>query len=385
MLEGIRVVDLTTVVFGPYCTQTLGDLGADVIKVETPGQGDMLRWAAEPARTPGLTAPFMNFNRGKRSIALDLKAEEDAARMRALLAEADLFVVNVRGRALDRLGLGYEAVRALKPDIIYVHCVGFGQDGPYADLQAYDDVIQAASGAASLLPRADGDPRHRYLPTLLADKVSGLHAAYAAIAALFHRQRSGEGQYVEVPMFEAFSHFLLAEHLGGLTFDPPNGPAGYGRQFEPYRQPCRSADGYVSIIPFSLDSWERIFTLLGDPGFVEDPRFATTASRIANMAALYQRMAELTPRLTTAEILAFCAKAQIPAQEARDLDAMLEDPHLAATGFFQHREHPAEGPYHDMRPPVRFSGYARKQAAPPPLLDQDGEAIRAALDRGEAP
>ncbi|MEY4952403.1 MAG: hypothetical protein RL299_827, partial [Pseudomonadota bacterium] len=217
MLEGIKVIDLTSVVFGPYCTQILADLGAEVIKVESPGVGDPFRWSAAAPVTPGMAPGFIALNRGKRSVALDLKAEADRAVMRRLLAEADLFVVNVRGKALERLGLDYEAVKAIRPDIIYVHCVGFGQDGPYADLQAYDDVIQAASGTATLLPRADGDPRPRYLPSLIADKVAGLHGAQGALAALFHRERTGEGQLVEVPMFEAFTSFMLLEHLGGQT------------------------------------------------------------------------------------------------------------------------------------------------------------------------
>ena len=179
MLQGIKVIDLTTVVFGPYCTQVLADLGADVIKVESPGAGDAFRWAGIPAATPGMGPQFMALNRGKRSIALNLKDEADNAVMRGLRADADVLVVNVRGKALERLGLDYDAVRAIRPDIIYVHCVGFGQDGPYADLQAYDDVIQAASGTATLLPRVDGNPRPRYLPSLVADKVAGLHAAWS--------------------------------------------------------------------------------------------------------------------------------------------------------------------------------------------------------------
>ena len=292
LLEGIRVVDLTTVVFGPYCTQTLADLGAEVIKIETPGSGDSFRWSAKAAQTPGMAPGFMAFNRGKRSLALDLKTEADAERMRDLLRGADLFVVNVRGKALERLGLDYDAVRGLKPDIVYVHCVGFGQDGPYADLQAYDDVIQAATGTATLLPRTDGDPRPRYLPSLIADKVSGLHAAYGAIAALFHRQRTGEGQKVEVPMFEAFSHFMLSEHLGGQSFDPPNGDAGYARQLDPDRQPFPTSDGHISVVPYTLAAWDTIFDLLGAPDFMADPRFVDTKGRVLHQAALYQKLAQ---------------------------------------------------------------------------------------------
>ncbi|PKB14798.1 crotonobetainyl-CoA:carnitine CoA-transferase CaiB-like acyl-CoA transferase [Novosphingobium kunmingense] len=374
MLEGIRVLDLTTVVFGPYCTQTLADLGADVIKVESPGSGDAFRWSARAAATPGMSPGFMAFNRGKRSLALDLKQEDDLARMKDLLVKADVFVVNVRGKALERLGLDYEAVRAINPDIVYVHCVGFGQDGPYADLQAYDDVIQAATGTATLLPRVDGDARPRYLPSLIADKVAGLHAAYASLAALLHRQRTGEGQRVEVPMFEAFSHFMLSEHLGGRSFTPALGPAGYARQLDPDRQPFPTSDGHISIVAYTDDAWSRIFALLDEPDFLAEPRFATARDRVRNQAALYQGMAALTPRFTTEDLLGRCAAAQIPAQAVRDLDAMLDDPHLNGVDFFRRRQHPSEGGYVEMRAPVAFSARPGIDPLPPPRLGEHADA-----------
>jgi crotonobetainyl-CoA:carnitine CoA-transferase CaiB-like acyl-CoA transferase len=379
MLSGIKVLDLTTVVFGPYCTQIMADLGAEVTKVESPGMGDMARITGAAAVTPGMSPLFMAYNRGKRSIALDLKAEADAAVMRALIAEADVFVVNVRGKALEKLGLGYDAVRAIKPDIVYVHCVGFGQDGPYADLPAYDDVIQAASGATSLLPRVDGNPAPRFMPMLVADKVSGLHAAYATLAALFHRQRTGEGQRVEVPMLEAFASFNLGEHLGGLTFDPPIGPACYTRQIEPSRQPFPTADGHVVMILGSLEGYKRIFALLGDPDSMADPRFTDPAALMAAQPQLYKRLAELTPRCTTAEILECCHAAQIPAQEARSIESTFDDPHLAATGFFRRREHPSEGAWFELAQPVKFGAFAPRDLSQPSHLDADGPAIRARL------
>jgi crotonobetainyl-CoA:carnitine CoA-transferase CaiB-like acyl-CoA transferase len=222
MLQSIRVLDMTTVVFGPYSTQTLADMGADVIKVEAP-EGDSFRYSAKPAMSRGMSPGHMTLNRGKRSITLDLKNPADVEIMKTLVAEADVFIHNVRAQAVEKLGFGYEAVKAIKPDIVYVHCVGFGSDGPYADLQAYDDVIQAATGTATLASRVDGDPRARYLPSLIADKVAGLHGAYATLGAIIHRLRTGEGQFVEVPMFVAFTHFMLKEHLAGQTFDPPVG------------------------------------------------------------------------------------------------------------------------------------------------------------------
>ena len=379
ILTGIKVVDLTSVVFGPYCTQILADLGADVIKVEAPGIGDAFRWSGKAPASPNMAPGFMALNRGKRSIALDLKAAGDLAVLRALLAEADLFVVNVRGKGLERLGLDYASLSAAHPQLIYVHCVGFGQDGPYADLQAYDDVIQAVTGTATLLPRVDGDPRPRYLPSLIADKVAGLHAAYAALAALFHRERCGTGQLVDVPMFEAFTSFMMLEHLGGQTFDPPTGPVGYARQIDPVRQPFPTADGYISIVMYNFDAWDRIFAVLGDPDFSAQERFADAAGRVRHQTELYEHLAALTPRLTTAELLRRCREQQLPAQAVRDLSEVIDDPHLAATGFFTRRVHPSEGPYFEQAAPVKFGASLPVEAIMPPRLGADGEAIRAEL------
>ena len=379
ILTGIKVVDLTSVVFGPYCTQIMADLGAEVIKVEAPGTGDAFRWSGKAPTSPNMAPGFMALNRGKRSIALDLKAAEDLAVLHALLAEADLFVVNVRGKALERLGLDYAALSALHPRLIYVHCVGFGQDGPYADLQAYDDVIQAVTGTATLLPRVDGNPQPRYLPSLIADKVAGLHAAYAAMAALFHRERCGNGQLVEVPMFEAFASFMMLEHLGGQTFDPPVGPVGYFRQLDPVRQPFPTADGHVSIVMYSHDAWDRVFAVLDDPAFIAQPRFTEPGGRARHQTELYLHLAALTPRLTTAELLRRCHEQQLPAQAVSDLAEVIDDPHLAATGFFKRRIHPSEGPYFEQAAPVRFGSFQPAEGLMPPQLGADGAAIRAEL------
>ena len=378
LLSGVKVVDLTSVVFGAYATQIFADMGADVIKVEPP-HGDHFRPGTRPAVTPGMGSGWMAVNRGKRSIALDLKNPDDLQVMRALLAEADVFICNVRGAGMQRLGLDYESVAALKPDIVYAHCVGFGQDGPYAPLQAYDDVIQAATGTCSLLPRVDGQDKPRYLPSLIADKVAGLHAAYAVQAALIHRLRTGRGQRVEIPMFEAFTSFIMLEHLGDQTFEPPLGPAGYPRQLDPDRQPFPCSDGWVSIVAYTDGAWGRIFTLLGEPEFLDDPRFGSAKDRFLNSAALYQRMAQLTPRFTTEDLLAALKQADIPAQRVRDLNEVVADEHLNATGFFRLRDHPTEGRYRDMRPPVTFSDAQLAPASPPPNLDAHGDAIRAAV------
>ena len=376
MLKGVRVVDLTTVVFGPYCTQLLADLGADVVKVETPGSGDAFRWSAKAAATPGMAPAFMALNRGKKSVALDLKDEKDRTVLLGLIETADVFVVNVRGKALERLGLDFASLSLLNPKLVYVHCTGFGQDGPNADLQAYDDVIQAATGATTLLPRTDGDPRPRYLPSLIADKVAGLHAAYAALAAIIHKLRTGQGQRVEVPMFETFSSFMLLEHLGGLTFDPPNGPAGYFRQLDPDRQPFPTADGYISIVAYTDTSWEKIFDILEQSVFLAREGLDTPVKRSRAGARLYQAIAGFTPAFATEELLRRCHEQSIPAQAVRDLADIMDDRHLQSVGFFRTREHPSEGRYVEQAPPIKF-GQAIREACVPPCAGRDSAAIRA--------
>ena len=373
MLEGVRVIDMSSVVFGPYCTQILADFGAEVIKVEAPG-GDGFRYSAPSAATRGMAPGFIALNRGKRSVVLDLKQAGDAQILRELLGEADIFLHNVRAEAIGRLGFGYEDVRAIAPAIIYMHCVGFGSGGPYAGLQAYDDVIQAGSGTTSLLGRVDGDPRPRYLPSLIADKVAGLHAAYAAMAAIIHRLRTGEGQHVEVPMFEAFSSFMLKEHLGGNTFDPPVGEACYARQVDPHRQPFPTRDGAVSIVPYQLDHFPKVVALLGDPEFAAQERFATPQGIVAGQADLYARIAELGAGFATADLVTLMHENAIPALPVRDMADMAQEPHLNASGFFRRSEHPSEGTLVEMREPSRFSAWDAPDPAPVPRLgEHDGD------------
>jgi crotonobetainyl-CoA:carnitine CoA-transferase CaiB-like acyl-CoA transferase len=379
MLEGIRIVDMTTIVFGPYATQMLADMGAEVIKVEAPG-GDQTRQFGRSRVAQRQMGPvFCTLNRGKRAIALDLKREEDAETMRRLLRTADLFIHNVRSEPMERLGFGYEGVKALRPDIVYVHCSGFGSDGPYAGLQAYDDVIQAASGTATLLPRADGGDRPRYLPSLIADKVGGLYAAQAMLAALVHRLRGGEGQFVEVPLYETFAHFMLQEHLFGAAFEPRLEPAGYPRQVDPNRQPYPTADGHVSIVPYTPATIAKLFELLGAAELFEQPRFATPIDRLRNISALYGEIGNYTPARTSAEWVELLNAHGVPCMPVRDLDDIREDPHLAATGFFRPRSHAGEGDYVEMPLPVRFAARTVPEGAPPPGIDADGAAIRREL------
>jgi len=379
ILSGIRIIDLTTVIFGPYATQMLADLGADIIKVEAPGLGDVSRYLGNGVPDPTMGSIHLTVNRGKRSIALDLKKPEDAAVLRDLIATADVFFHNVRGKAIARLGFDYAGCQAIKPDIIYVHGTGFGQDGPYADLQAYDDVIQAATGTTSLLPRVDGNPRPRYLPSLIADKVAGHYGAQAILAAIIHKLRTGKGQEVEVPMFECFASFMLTEHLRDATLDPAIGPAGYPRQLDPTRQPFPTADGYLAIVPYTPASTVRLMGLLGSTDLLETPEYEAAKATGQHMQIIYSEIARKTPARTTAEWLELFAAHDIPAMEARDLQDIKDDPHLAATGFFRRRTHPDVGAYDEMQPPVKYGAAEPRDLGFAPRIDADGDAIRAEI------
>ncbi|UAB78556.1 CoA transferase [Erythrobacter sp. SCSIO 43205] len=372
MLSGLKVIDLTSVVFGPYATQILADYGAQVTKIEAPG-GDVYRYGAKPAKTPGMGPGFIALNRGKKSVMLDLKRSGDVERLQTLLQDADVFIHNVREDAIGRLGFDYNAVRALNPEIIYVHCVGFGSGGPYAGLQAYDDVIQAASGTTSLLPRVDGNTRPRYLPSLIADKVAGLHAAYAVMAAITHRLRTGRGQRIEVPMLEAFTSFMMKEHLDGKTFDPPNGDAAYGRQVDPNRQPFETKDGWISIVPYILPHFPLVVGLLGDKTMAEDERWRDPANIVAAAPELYARIGELTLTKTTDECVEILRAANIPCMPAVDLNDVIHDPHLNETGFFERCEHPSEGALYQMRDPNRFSDWQQGDLGHAPRLGEHND------------
>jgi crotonobetainyl-CoA:carnitine CoA-transferase CaiB-like acyl-CoA transferase len=377
-LAGVRITDMSTVVFGPYCTQILADLGADVIKVE-PAEGDVVRNAGTPAQTPLMGPIFLRLNRGKRSASWDMRTTKGKRALQRLLETSDVFIHNIRPDAIDRLGLGYEAVNKLRPDIIYVHCTGFGLGGPYAGLQAYDDVIQAASGAVSLLPRVDGNPRPRYVPMLFADKVSGLHAVYATMAALIARTRDGQGQHVEVPMLESVTSFNMVEHLCDATFVPPTGQWGYGRQLDPVRQPMKTKDGYISIAPYLDERWVRFFQAAGHPEVLKEERFIDKPTRRQNMTEMYVEAERILPEKTTAEWLEILKAAHVPAMRANEIGEVLKDPHLNAGGFFKKRKHPTEGNYIEVRQPVRFAGMEYGDALHAPTIGQHTEEINREL------
>lgn len=350
-LHGIKVVDLTTVIAGPYATQTLGDMGAEILKVEPPG-GDIMR-APGPARSPGMGAAFLNCNRNKRSITLDVKREQDLAKLRELIAEADIFVHNMRMGAARRSGLDPETLLARHPRLIYCAIVGFGQDGPYRDRPAYDDVIQAAAGWAALAERAGEVPR--YAPTVVADKTTALFAIGAINAALYHREVSGEGQAIEVPMFEAMVSFLAIEHLGGRSFAPPLGPSGYSRALSPHRRPYRTKDGFIAVMPYTGAHWRAFFRAAGRDDWADEPALGEAAARAAMIDTLYERLADCLTARRTAEWVAVLEEADVPCSTINSFENLLDHPHLKATGFFETVEHPSEGRLVGTKPPVRFS------------------------------
>jgi crotonobetainyl-CoA:carnitine CoA-transferase CaiB-like acyl-CoA transferase len=351
-LEGVRILDLTTVVMGPYATQILADLGADVVKVEPP-EGDVMRHAW-PFRHPGMGHIFLNANRNKRSIVLDLKKKEALQACLALAKGADVLVYNIRPQAMARLQLSYEEVKAVNPRIIYVGCFGYSQRGPYAAKAAYDDLIQGAAGLPWLLHK-QGAAEPRYAPIIVADRSVGQQVASAVSAALYYREKSGRGQRVDVPMFEHLLQIVLGEHLGGYTFDPQEGEPGYARMLAPDRRPYQTRDGYVCALIYNDKQWKAYFDVLGNPPQAADPRFANQEVRSRNYDTAYAFVAEQMKRRTTAEWIEALERADIPVQRMNSLADIVADPHLAATGFFATREHPSEGTIRSMAVPSEWS------------------------------
>jgi crotonobetainyl-CoA:carnitine CoA-transferase CaiB-like acyl-CoA transferase len=350
-MHGVRVIDLTSIAMGPYATQILGDMGAEVIKIEAP-EGDVFRHAG-PMRSPGMGAVYCNLNRNKRSLTLDLKQEEDRERLLELLDTADVFISNVRPKALQKMGLDAETLMACYPRLIYCAAVGFGQDGPYAERPAFDDIIQAMCGLADLQGHNTGAPA--YVNTIMADKVSGLTLAYSIPMALYEREKSGLGQAIEVPMFETLVSFSLFEHMGGRTFVPGEGEMGYTRVLSPHRRPYATRDGFIALLPYTDAQWSRFFALAGRPKLAADARFASAGARARHFDELYGALADIVVTRGTAEWLALLAPADIPHSPVNGLEDLFDDPHLKATGFFQQMPHPTEGEMNVPSIPVRFS------------------------------
>lgn len=377
-LHGVRVLDLTTVVMGPSATQMLGDLGADVIKVET-GTGDSMRHVG-PFKAEAMGPLYLQANRNKRSVLLDLKTAEGMAALHAMLPRMDVLVSNIRPQAMARLGLGYEAVAAINPAIIYAAAVGYGAGGPDAGKAVYDDLMQAASGFSGLFARVDGAPR--YAPVNICDRTVGLHVVIAVLAALHHRLVTGEGQAVEVPMFETMAQFMLADHMGGAASVPPIGPMGYRRLLSRTRGPYPTADGHLAIVVYTDKHWRAFSRMVGKPDLMQaDPRFASLETRTQHAEEMGRFLADHMPMRGTREWIALLEEADIPCSPVNDIEDLFEDPHLAAVGLFEERDHPTLGMQKVARFPINFARSPATIRRLAPLLGEHTEDVLAELAR----
>ena len=379
-LEGVRVVDLTMNVLGPMATQVLGDAGADVIKVEAP-DGDPMRRIG-PCRSEGMAAYFYQLNRNKRSVVLDLKQPGSQAAMFRLVAAADVFVHNIRTAAAERLGLGYAALSALNPRLIYASAGGFRKGSSLAGRPAFDDVMQGQCGLASLNAGADGHPR--YVPTVIADKFTGHTMASAVAMALYHRERTGCGQELHVPMLEAMLAFLLPEHMWGESIHEPSQGLGYPRMLTPDRRPYPTSDGHVCVLAVTDEQWRRLLTAVGRPELVDDTRFATIAARSEHVDALFGVLTQAMSARTTAEWMARFEAADLPHGPVNSLQDLLDDAYLAETGFFQPAEHPSEGATTLLSPPVAFSLSPASIRLLPPRLGEHTRSVLLEVGMSEA-
>jgi crotonobetainyl-CoA:carnitine CoA-transferase CaiB-like acyl-CoA transferase len=372
-LDGVRILDLTTVVMGPYATQILADYGADVIKVEPP-EGDVMRYNA-PMRSKAMGHIFMNANRNKRSVVLDLKKPGAREACLAIAKGADALVYNIRPQAMARLKLSYEELRAANPRILYVGAFGYSQRGPYAAKAAYDDLIQGATGLPWLLKEA-GAESPRYIPATIADRSVGLHIVNAVCAGLYWREKNGKGQRIDVPMFESLLQTVMGEHMGGYTYLPQQGAPGYARMLAKERRPYETKDGHVCVLVYNDKQWRAFFDLIGRPELLADPRFATQEARSRDFDGAYRLIAEEMRKRSTAEWIAALERADIPVQRMNSLADIVEDPHLAAIGYFREVEHPSEGRLRSMAVPSEWSESAPEYRRHAPRL---GEHTREVL------
>jgi len=371
-LAGVRVVDLTAMVMGPYCTQIMADMGADVIKIEPP-QGDDTRFVSV-APAPGMSGVFVNVNRGKRSVVLDLRTDAGAGALRSLVATTDVFIHSMRARAIAKLGFGYDDVAAINPAVIYTNCYGYGRRGPDRDRPAYDDTIQAECGVPAIQQELTGQPN--YVGTVLADKVSGLTALYATTMALFHRERTGEGQEVEVAMFETMAAFMLVEHANGALFDPPLGPAIYPRTVARNRRPYRTSDGYVAALIYNDKHWKAFVDAVRPPW--ADERYATLEDRARQIDTIYGLLAETMRERSTREWLTLFGELEIPAAQLNTPGDLFDNPHLNAVGMFDTVDTP-NGPVRFPGVPTWFSRTPGRVAGPAPELGAHTEEVLAEL------
>jgi crotonobetainyl-CoA:carnitine CoA-transferase CaiB-like acyl-CoA transferase len=378
-LEGTRIIDLTSILFGPIATHFLANMGAEVIKIEAPG-GDVIR-SVQPMRSPGMGAVFMNSNRGKSSVALDLKTEAGRQALERLVATADVFVHSMRGRAAGKLGIDYDSLKKIRPELVYVFACGYDSQGPNADLPAYDDIIQAASGLAAINTRPDGAPQ--LVRSVMADKISALYLTQALLAAIMTQKTSGKGQYVEVPMFECLTHFMMVEHMFGHCFEPPLAGAGYTRVLSEHRQTYKTKDSYIATLPYTTAQWQRFFDLIGETELAKEEWVNDASQRSLRIGELYARIAEATPSRTTEEWVRELKRIDVPVTAVNSLEDLFSDPQLTASGLFQDYQHPTEGHLRGTRHPIR-------SAAPPvpdmvaPHLGEHTRAVLAAVGYTDA-
>lgn len=371
-LDGVKIIDMTSVLMGPYATQMLGDYGADVIKVESP-DGDVTRLIG-PTRHPGMGPVFLNTNRSKRSICLDLKKPAGRDALLKLIATADVLVYNVRPQAMQRLNLGYELLAEINPRLIYAGVFGFGQDGPYAAKPAYDDLIQGATALPSLVART-GDGTPRYVPNALVDRIVGLTAVGAITASLVHRANSGRGQRVDIPMFETMASFVMGDHLGGLTYEPPLDRGGYARHLSRDRRPYQTSDGYICVVIYNDKQWLNFLTAVGRDDLLADVTFTSFAHRAVNIDLVYAELARIFLTRTTTEWIALLDQADVPSLPMHDLESILEDPHLVAANMFPIVDHPTEGRIRDMKIAATWSETPAKPSRLAPQLGQHSAEV----------
>ena len=370
-LEGVRILELTSVVLGPWACQILADMGAEVIKVEPP-RGDSNRILGA-SRNANMAALYLTCNRNKRSLVLDLKQEAGRDALMKIAESVDILIHNNRPQVMDRLGLDYESIKAVNPRIIYCGSYGYGKDGPYGSKGALDDSIQAVSGIAMLQEMVLGEPR--YLPTVVADKTTAMAVVFAVTSALYHREKTGEGQEIEVPMFETMVYYIMAEHLWGMTFEPPLGTAGYKRLMSHHRKPYKTKDGYIAILPYLDSHWEVFCRLSGRTDLLDDERFTTLSDRVRNIDDTYQETAKTMLTRTTGEWLELFGDTSVPTIVVNTLEGLKDDPHLEAVNFWQMVEHPTEGKIRMTRFPVNFSETPAEVRTLPPRLGEDSLEI----------
>ncbi|WP_423453902.1 CaiB/BaiF CoA transferase family protein [Ottowia sp. VDI28] len=367
-LEGVRVLDLTTVFMGPSCTQLLADLGADVIKIEAP-RGDSVR-AIGPYGDKGLGPLFLGLNRNKRSVVMDLKKPEGVAALMRLAQDADVFATNIRPAAMRRLGVGYEQLSAINPRLIYASMVGFSQRGPYAGKAAYDDMIQAATGLPAIVAESTGDAP-RYLPVTIADRSVGLYAFGVICAALHARNQTGVGQSVDIPMFETMIPYVLGDHLYGHTFVPEKAGFGYPRLMTRHRRPYKTKDGYVCCLIYHDRQWTLFLDALGKGDLMKtDPRLRDIRTRTQAIDELYQFVSDELAQRSTEEWRQLLPQNEIPIFPMHTFETLLEDEHLASTGFFQETEHPVVGKIRETAVPSEWSGTPPGRRMPAPSLGE---------------